>query len=243
MVEEETKTSKNLRQLVTIIILLAIIFAIGTFGYMILQNLSFLDAFIKTVETVSFGINPEHGPIRIFQVFLLLFGVFIVWWALWWLLDLIFEGTLSETLKEMRFIKMLRKMENHYIICGGGRIGEYVADMLREKKIKYVIIEKHANIVEELKRKGHTVVLGDATDEKTLIDEGIKKAKAVIAVLPESERNILITLTAHELRPDITIYARAHRKDLVNRLKQAGATYIILPEIAGAEKIAKQILG
>jgi len=239
----KTDGMEAIKHLWKILLIVLILFSIGTFGYMAFQGLSFHDAFIKTIETLTFGAEPEQGAIRIFQILLLLVGVFIIWWSLWGIFDLVFKGELSTTLKEMKFIQMLRKMENHYIICGGGRIGEYVADMLRDNKIKYVIIERHAEVFEELKHRGHNVFFGNATEEEVLIQNGIKKAKAVIAVLPETERNILITLTAHEIRPDMTIYARAHKRELVDRLKQAGATYVILPEIAGAEKIAKQILG
>ena len=54
---------------------------------------------------------------------------------------------------------------------------------------------------------------GDATDEITLVRAGIKRAKALIAVLATDTDNVFLVLTARQLNPDIFIMARAGRKN------------------------------
>ena len=102
-------------------------------------------------------------------------------------------------------------------------------------------MERDEETVNELRKRGQPAIVGDAMEEDTLRENGIKKAAALIAVLPETEKNILITLTARELAPHLVIYSRSHKKTLTQRLKEAGANYVIVPEIAGAEQIIQQI--
>jgi voltage-gated potassium channel len=229
------------RQIIIVILMLFILFFIGTFAYMIIERASISEGLLFTLESLAFVRGKEVGALHIVNLFLILFGVFIMWWVLWWIFDLFLEGRLGEYIKEAKFMEKLKKMENHYIICGGGRVGGYIASALADAKQKYVVIEIDENTANELKKKGLNVFVGDATDEQVLIQNGIKKARAVVPVVLESEKNILITLTARELNPASLIYARVHKKDLISRMKKAGANFVIVPEVAGAEKVVQQI--
>ncbi len=103
-------------------------------------------------------------------------------------------------------------------------------------------MEREETLVNDLQRQGYTAVEGDAMEEKDLMGAGILYAQALIAVLPEIEKNILTILTARELRPDLVIYARADRSHMVKKLKNAGANYIVLPEVVCAEEIVHAIV-
>ena len=229
------------KKLKVILFMVVSLFVIGILGFMILEKTDFSSAITATIETLAFSKELGNGGIRVLELFLMLFGVIIIWWVLWWFFDLFIEGTFTSFISDIKFFNLIRKMEKHYIICGGGRVGEYVGEMMRERNVKYVIIEKDEEIAEDLKKRGHPVIFGDAMDEEVLVQNGIKKANALIAVLPETEKNIMITLTARELSPNIVIYSRAHKKNIAQRLKAAGANYVIVPEVAGAEKIVQQI--
>lgn len=235
------KSTRISRQIVTVIVLLFVLFFVGTFSYVLIKRVNLDDGLIFTLETLAFMRNPESGALRVIQLFLMLFGVFIMWWVLWWIFDLFLEGRLGEYIKDIKFLENLKKMENHYIICGGGRVGGYIALTLAESKQKCVVIENDENTANELRKKGVNVFIGDATDEQVLIQNGIKKARALVSVVLESEKNILITLTAKELNSGILVYARVHKRELVSRIKRAGANFVIVPEVAGAERIVQQI--
>lgn len=155
--------------------------------------------------------------------------------------DFLFEGKLTEYLKELKFLKKLEKMDNHYVICGGGRVGERVAEELHRKSIPYIVIEKDELIASKLKKRGFTVTIGDATEESVLVDANVKKARALIAVLHDAEKNVLVTLTARELAPELVIYARADKKEHEKKLRRAGANYVLVPEVLCAEKILSEL--
>lgn len=241
--KNETEIMRDLeKKLKILVVALIFLFGIGTFGFMILAGVSFIEGFTMTIETLVFARDiSEDGILRMLDIALLFFGVFATWWILWGLFDLILEGAIGKLISNIKFFRSIKKMESHFIVCGGGRVGEYVGEMLKEKKKKYVILEKDEDTVNALRKKGQPAIVADAMDEDALRENGIMKAAALIVVLPETEKNILITLTARELVPHLVIYSRAHKKSLMSRLKEAGANYVIIPEIAGAEKIIQQI--
>lgn len=230
------------RRISVFVMLLAFLMIVGTISYKFLLNISFNDSFIRTLETLAFLFHPEGGGvIRAFNLFLSLFGVILIWWALWGVFDLLLDGNLSKYLKIRRHLSKLRRMKNHYVIAGGGRVGQEIARKLKEEKKEYLIIERDDSTVDRLKRSGFTAVKGDVSDEDVLSEHNISKAKALILTLPETEKNILVTLTAKEIFPELYIYARADKPNCINKLKKAGADFVIVPELAAAEKMLYEI--
>ena len=64
-------------------------------------------------------------------------------------------------------MKTISKLENHYIICGYGRMGAVIANELKAKNQKFLIIENNEKKVEIVRERG-MIFKGDATSEDTL---------------------------------------------------------------------------
>ncbi|MFA4907443.1 MAG: NAD(P)-binding protein, partial [archaeon] len=126
---------------------------------------------------------------------------------------------------------------NHYIIFGGGRVGEHIASMLKHNRKKFIIVDKDEAVVNMLKAKRYDALMGDVLDEKVFYQTGIERAKAVISVLGETEKNLLVTLTAKGLNPRVKVFTRSEKKELIEKLKKAGADYVVMPEFLAAEEI------
>ena len=112
---------------------------------------------------------------------------------------------------------------------------------MKKQKKSYVVIEKNEFNINQLRKKGHLVYEGDSLEEETLENVGIKKASALMAVLPESEKNIMITLTAKELNKKLKIFARSHKDEYIKKMKKAGANFVVTPEISCAEELVDLI--
>ena len=230
------------KQLEILFIMMFSLLLFGSIGYALFEKVSFMQGFLLTLETLAFyQVEPKNVYERIFGMFLILYGICTFWFVLWTTFGFLVEGQFSEYYGRLKLMKNVKNLKNHFIICGGGRVGEHLVEHLKNKKEKYVIIEKGDAITEDMKDKGYMVMKGDVLDERVLIDAGIKKAKAIVAALPETEKNILITLTARELNPNIIIYARSHNADMIHKLKKAGANHVVMPELVGAEEIMKKI--
>lgn len=233
---------KNFPKKVLIFLLLLLsLLAIGTIGFKFILNLSFSEALIVTLESFALVFHPESGAAKALGIFITLFGVILLWWTLWTIFDILLEGNIREYLKISRFLNKLEKMRNHYIIAGGGRVGEEIAKTFINEKKDYVVIEKDAAAFTKLKHQGFFAIHGDVTDENVLKRANIQKAKAIIIAMPETEKNLLVTMIARELNKEMEIYARCDKPAFVSKLKKAGAKVVIVPELVAAEKLLQAI--
>ncbi|HBE68298.1 MAG TPA: potassium channel protein, partial [Planctomycetaceae bacterium] len=83
---------------------------------------------------------------------------------------------------------------------------------------------------------------GNATEEGTLKSAGIERASSLTTCLSDDVANLFITITAHDLNPELTILARAEQPSTVKKLRQVGASKVILPASIGADRLANMIL-
>lgn len=125
MTRGETKDAddfpKRLKIFATLFILLI---AFGTLTTLIIKELSFKESVDYTFETLAFMFHEEQGPAKYLEIFMAIFGVFLIWWILWSVFDTIFEKGFKDYMHTLNILKRLKKMKNHYIIAGGGRVGD-----------------------------------------------------------------------------------------------------------------------
>ena len=229
------------RRIAIFLILLVSLLLLSTLAFKFINNVPFKEAFVMTAETLAFIYHSKSGLGKALEIFLSIFGVFLLWWILWGIFDMLLEGNFTKYLKIRKIMYKLEKMRNHYIIAGGGRVGEEIVKYLLKEKREYVIIEKDIPTVNKLKKSGLFVIHGDVTNEAVLKQAGIKDAKVIILAMPETEKNLLVTMIAREINPKMEIYARADKPAFVSKLKKAGAKIVIVPEVVAAEKFIDAI--
>ncbi len=241
MAKKQGEVSEFPRKIRIFIILVAALFLVGTLGFVLLKGLTIEQSFFRTIDSLAFIFHEDSGPTKAFEIFLSLFGVFIIWWVLWSFFDMLTEGSLGEYLKTRKFLNKMKRMENHYIIAGGGRVGEELAKSLIKKGEKCIIIEKDSGTVLKLKKKEFIVLQGDAHDESLLRQAGIMAAKAMIITLPDPEKALVATMIAKELNEKLDVFARCENPSFVSKLKKAGAKSVVVPEIVAAERFMQEI--
>ncbi|WP_299978592.1 TrkA family potassium uptake protein [Desulfobacula sp.] len=133
-------------------------------------------------------------------------------------------------------------MKNHYIICGYGRIGRVLSQLIKEETDDIVVVEKNEDLVDALEKDKMHYLRGDASDEDLLEKAGIKKASSLIAALGTDTANVFLVLTARQLNPDIYIMARASNPDVKNKLMIAGANFVESPYDIGAISMGLKLL-
>ena len=135
--------------------------------------------------------------------------------------------------------KKLAEIRNHFILCGYGRVGAAAFRELKKRNQRAVIIERDRKIVEKelWEDPDVPVIHGDATDESTLIDAGIERARGVIITTGDDIDNLFITLATRDINPDIWAVVRAGKSENIKRLQHAGADRVISPETSGGEDI------
>jgi len=230
------------RRLKIFFLVIVFLLVIGTFGFRLISEPDISKSFFRTVQTLAFMFNDDNTIYeRFMEIFLAIVGVFLVWWVLWSVADMVLDGNLRKYLKTSFYSYRINKMKNHIIIVGGGRVGEEISRVLSLKKRSFLIIESDPKVVVSLRKKGYISVEGDALNEEILKKSNIEQASKIIISLPKTETNILITLTAKELNSKIEVHSRCDNSSLVSKLKRAGAKVVTVPEIVAADKIAKDL--
>jgi voltage-gated potassium channel len=232
------------KRLILSILLIALIVAFGTVGYMIVEGWSILDSIYMTIITLaSVGYKEVHELSyngRMFTIVLIIGGVGTVLYALNNGAKLILEGEFKEIFWRKRLEKKIRELKNHYIVCGYGRMGKIICRELKEKNIKFVVVEKKLDALGE---KGDIIILeGDATRDEILREVGIERAKGLISVLPTDAENLFVVLSARELNPKLFIVARAGEEGSEQKLMRAGADKVVSPYHIGGLRIAHTVL-
>lgn len=97
------------------------------------------------------------------------------------------------------------------IVCGFGRVGQTVCQMLDAQDIPYIAIDLDVNAVMMGREQGFNVVYGDATNTDVLRDFGLhpRKIKSVVVALDNATTARKSILTIKSIAPRIKIFARA----------------------------------
>ncbi len=235
-------TEHVLRQLKLLISLIVAILVTGLVGFMALSKQSFTGAFGLTIESLA-GKTSEAVQPHSLVIGLNLFGAIIIWFAIWAAFALAVEGKFGAFLKEARMVSDIKKMKNHYIICGSGKVGRNIGQRLIAKGHSVVFIEKDKDVINKLKADNRNVLDVGPIDEHVLKDAGIERAAGVAIALGDDGKNMLLVITARELNPRAKIAVRASDPKMVPKLKKAGADYILLPEVLGGIKLADALTG
>src|SRR6266540_454617 len=107
---------------------------IGTIGFTTIENYPPFDAFYMTLTTMTtvgyMEVHPLSRAGRIFNSFLIFFGVTTIFIAIGAMTQTIIELEFGDAIGKRRSKRMIDKLKDHFIICGFGRVGRGAANEL-----------------------------------------------------------------------------------------------------------------
>lgn len=235
-----------LKRLVLPLIIIAGILLVGTFGYVLIEDWPWFDSLYMTVitlATIGYGeVKPLTLPGRWFTIGLIVVGVGVFGFLIANIVQAVVETGIAAALGRRKVFKDISQLENHFILCGAGRVGLRVIDELANRGVDFVVIEHDDTVAEKLLTQGHLVLIGDATDEKVLEGARVSLAKTLITAASSDAENVYITLTTRGLNPDIYIVARANDQAAERQLMRAGANKVVSPVLIGSHRMAQAAL-
>jgi voltage-gated potassium channel len=218
----------------------------GTIGFIVIEHYPPFDAFYMTLITISTVGYAEVHPLsqagRVFNSFLIFFGVTIMLLAVGGMTQAIIELELNQYFGKRRIKKMIDALHNHYIVCGFGRVGRGAAAELQRAGVPFLIVDKSEDRVEWAIKSGMLGVLADATDDETLKDAGVLRAKGLIATLQSDADNLFVILSAKALKPSLLVSARVNSEQTEKKMRLAGADHVFAPYDMTGNRMAQVML-
>jgi voltage-gated potassium channel len=233
------------QRIIFLVILISGVILLGTIGYSAVEGWDLFDSLYMTVITLTtVGYQEVHGlshPGRIFTIVLILAGVGTMLYSLSVGAKLLLEGELREIFGRRKLSKKIEKLENHYIICGYGRMGKIICREMIQHGATFVVTEKNPEVFASIDKELLSLH-GDATQDAVLKEAGIEKAKGLISVLSSDADNLYVVLSARGLNTKLRIVARASDEGVESKLMRAGADSVVSPYFIGGLRIAHTIL-
>ncbi|GAB4136881.1 MAG: potassium channel protein [Planctomycetaceae bacterium] len=236
-----------MRRIVAIASLLLILTLSGTVGLRLIEQSSWLDSLfmaVITLTTVGYedvvGLSPAG---KIFIITYLVFGLGVFTYSAFQLGQWVVSVEMRSFWEKRKMQKAISALENHFIVCGMGRMGETICEYLHERNKPFLVIDIDENRLQEVCEKcGWLFLHGDATDDEVLKAAGVTRARSLASVLPTDSDNVYVVLSARLLSSDLKIIVRAGDEKAITKMERAGATRVISPFSTGAVKIARFML-
>ena len=217
------------------------VIGLGVAGYVSLGWSPF-DALFMVVITISgvgFGeVRPMGSTAeRIHTMLVIALGMVAVAYTIAGFVQLLTEGEIRQLLGHQRMRRQIEMLSGHTVVAGFGRVGSLVCEELATAELPFVVLERATDRLTEIERSGYLYVSGDATEESTLRDAGLQRARVLVTAMPSDADTVFITLTARQMCPQVIIVARAEQPSTQKKLRQAGANHVVLPAAIGAHRI------
>ena len=133
------------------------------------------------------------------------------------------------------------KLNGHVVVCGYGVVGQKIVEVLEEHGVDFVIVEIAPQVVERVEELDYKIVIGDATTSRSLRMASITTAKAVAIVMDNDAKNLFAVLTARDLNKDLFIATRANDPLVREKMVEAGAYYIAMPQKSASYEILGEL--
>ncbi len=223
------------RMIAVYISLIAIVFIAGISGTYIIGHYesgfsvpinSLLEAAyftVITVSTVGYGdIVPVTAAARIFVIVLVLVGIGVFLSTITFVSsELVIARAESTSGRLSPFEKRLLK--NHVILVGGDSVNLRLAEKLKDKNERFIMISNNSEVAAEMRESGYKAYVADETNEDEMVKFEFDKAKSVIIDMLDKSKMAYAILVVRNLAEKSKIVVIAHSKDEEIHIRRMGA--------------------
>ena len=204
----------------------------GEFGLLILQTM-------KTNGISAIPPQQQEVLIAIIIVSIMMTPILLLIYDQLLKYGILFRGTKNKKLTEK-----ITEETPTVVICGFGRMGQIIAQMLSSENISYVAIDSNVDEVMMARELGYNVIYGDSKKKGILLAAGLRprKTRAVVIALNDEivARDIVETL--HTVAPNMKIFARSHNLKSSRELLKMGVKSATPEIIESSFSLGKNLL-
>ena len=214
------------------------------------DSYSALDCLYMTVVTISTIGYSEIIDLsgnnfgRIFMMIIAFTGVGILTYVLSTITAFTVEGELKATFRRRKMEKKIERLKNHYIVCGVGQVGLHIINELYATGRNSAIITQNEERISRLEEHfpGQVYIEGDPIEDIVLKKAGIEKAIGLFAAMDDDNKNLIISLSARQMNPDIKVVASCHNNMNAEKMKRAGANSVVSSTLIGGLRMASEMI-
>jgi CPA2 family monovalent cation:H+ antiporter-2 len=135
-----------------------------------------------------------------------------------------------------------KNLQDHVIICGYGRSGQYLGRFLKEENIPFIALDIDPARVLEAASAGENVMFGDAGRRVVLEAAGGARAKALIISYSDIPAAMKILHVVQEVYPQLPVIVRTVDDTNMEALREAGAAEVVPEILEGSLMLASHAL-
>lgn len=230
--------------------LLSVVTAIGTIGFHYFDpSAGWVRAFFMTaitLTTVGYGheVRLDSNGALVFTAALILVGMGCVLYFVSTGTAFVLEGQLGHVFRRRRMQRELADLAGHLIVCGSGATALYAASELKsvEREVVLVVESEDAAATARAQVSDVPIVLGDPTDDDVLIAAGAERAIGMVACTDSDNENVVVTLTARQINPNLRIVSRVQDIDHEAKIRKVGADAVVSPNFIGGLRLASELI-
>lgn len=235
-----------LRRTLFVASILFITVCAGTIGFSLIEHWGTFDAFYMTLTTITTVGYQEVRPLsrtgRIFNSFVIFFGVTAMFFAVGAVTQTIIELEFAERYGRKRRNRMVSQLQDHFVVCGFGRVGRNASYELQHAHAPFLVIDRSEQRVARASEAGMLAIVADATNDDDLRKAGVLRARGLIAALPSDAENLFIILSAKTLNNNLIVVTRASEEQNEVKLRRAGADTVFAPYTMAGRRLADSLL-
>jgi len=201
-----------------------------------------------TVSTVGYSELPRmelHPTARIVVMGMIVAGVAAVALFQSSLTAVLIEGIIGKAFRKRRMERKIAALRGHTIVAGSGRTGQFVIEELLASEKLFVVVDRDEDSLMKLNDVcgGKLLyVVGDATDDHSLMAAGVDRADGLVTALSDDRDNVFVTISARSLNPRVRIVAKAVTLGSDAKLVRAGANATVSPHRIGGLRLVTELL-
>ncbi len=244
----------SIRRLAIALLVLMTLVAAGSTGFWVLgkgrwEYIECVYMTVITLSTVGFGeLSQMHevAGARLLTMALIVSGVGALAYVQGNLTALLVEGAIGHAWRRNRMRKAISALARHVVVAGAGSTGRHVIEELVATGTPFIVIDRDLHHLERLSQDlvdGKMLfVHGDATDDQSLVDAGVERARGVVAALTHDKDNLYVTLTARSLNANARIVSKIVEDHAGAKMLKAGATAVVNPAMIGGRRMASELV-
>lgn len=217
---------------------------VGIAWFTLIERWTLVDAIYMTVISITtVGFSEVNPPLasrtKIFISLYMVFGIGIFMYGAFQLGEWMIRSELTEWWRRRSMNQERESLKNHFIVCGCGRMGQLLCRELASAGMSFVAVERDRENLEICRQNGWMCLMGDATDDRTLLEAGVERATGLAAVLSNDADNLYVVLSSKLISRQLRVVARAFDEKGVEKMRKAGADQVVSVYGSGATRMAQ----